>query len=70
MATEIKLPPIEDRMKALLGLVAKEIRPCIRCGATIYIVYHNKTHRDSPYTDDGVNHFLNCPHAAEFRKSK
>ena len=68
--TDINLPPIEDRMKSLLGLVARETRPCTRCGAMIYIVHHVKTDRLAPYTSDGINHFLNCPNAAEFRKGK
>ena len=66
----MNLPPIEERMEKLLELVAKEKRPCSRCGATIYIVHHVKTDKDAPYTKLGVNHFLDCPHAAEFRRAK
>lgn len=64
------LPPIEERVKKLLELVAHEIRPCSRCGTTIYLVHHSKTSRVAPYTEDAVNHFLNCPHAEEFRRKK
>lgn len=66
----MNFPPLEERVKKLLDLVAHEIRPCSGCGTVIYIVHHHKTGKDAPYTEDAVNHFLNCPHAAEFRRRR
>lgn len=52
---------------ALLGLIAEEVRPCQRCKRTIWMV-RMKSGKLAPYTDDAVNHFADCPHAAEFRQ--
>ena len=65
-----EVPGIEERMERLLRLVAEELRPCKSCGADLAFVRHHKTGKLSPYTMDGVNHFVNCPAAEEFRRRK
>lgn len=56
-------------MDSLLRLVAEEVRACRACGAQLAMVRH-RNGRLGPYTMDGVNHFINCPAAEEFRKKK
>lgn len=63
------VPTIEARMESLLRLVAEEIRPCARCKTVIAMVRH-KNGKLGPYTMDGVNHFINCPNAQDFRRQK
>ncbi len=65
----VNIPPIEERMKRLLIDAAQLRRPCKRCGAALYFLRHS-TGNLVPYTEDGINHFLNCPQAAEFRKKQ
>jgi hypothetical protein len=57
------------RISSLLHLTAVEIRPCKACGIQLAMVKHNNG-RLTPYTIDGVNHFINCSAAAQFRKPK
>ncbi len=63
-------PELAARLEALLRAIAIDVRPCRRCGALIAFVRH----RDSPhgpfhpYTLTGLNHFLDCPFASEFRR--
>ena len=63
------IPTIEARMESLLRLVAEEVRACRACGAQLAMVRH-RNGRLGPYTMDGVNHFINCPAAEDFRKRK
>lgn len=62
-------PTPEDRMRRLLELTAEEIRPCRECQATLYMVRH-RNGKIAPYTVDGLNHFLDCPFANNFRRTK
>ena len=66
---EQNLPPIEQRMETLLRLVAEEIRPCRACGVELAMVRH-KNGKLAPYTMGGLNHFLDCPNATQFRRQK
>jgi hypothetical protein len=66
---EIKIPPIEERMRSLVELAAKEIRPCRACSAMLYFIFHPKTGKVAPYTIDGVNHWITCPRREELRKA-
>lgn len=52
--------PIEDRMRILLSLIAKDLRPCRDCGEMIAVVKH-RSGRSWPYSLDGVNHKMHCP---------
>jgi hypothetical protein len=63
------LPSLEKRISTLLQLVAEEIRPCRACGVQLAIVRH-RNGKPTPYTMEGVNHFIDCPHADQFRKKK
>ena len=64
-----ELPTIEKRMASLLQAVAVEVRPCKACKTQLAMVRH-RNGKLTPYTMDGTNHFINCPHAEEFRKQK
>lgn len=65
----MNLPPIEDRLAALLRHVAEEIRPCRACGTELAMVRH-RNGKLAPYTFVGVNHFLDCPSASQFKRAK
>ena len=62
------LPPLEDRIRRLLELINEESRTCKACGVLIFFVRH-RNGKMAPYTIDGLNHFMNCPQAAQFRKA-
>jgi Glu-tRNA(Gln) amidotransferase subunit E-like FAD-binding protein len=59
---------IRERIARMLRLVATEVRPCKRCGRTVYMLPMAKSGRVNPYTDDGVSHFSDCKFAAEFKR--
>jgi hypothetical protein len=63
------MPSIEERMEMLLKNVAAYQRQCRACGETLFFVPHWKSGKYTPYTKDGLNHFVNCPHAKEFRRT-
>ena len=63
------LPTIEQRMEFLLRLIAEEIRPCRACGAELAMVRH-RNGKLAPYTMRGLNHFLDCPNAKQFKTGK
>jgi len=64
--TEQNLPTLEERIKALLNAIS-DPKACRGCGMTIYFVRH-KNGRATPYTADGVNHFINCSKASQFKR--
>lgn len=41
--------------------------PCKGCGAMVKFVKH-KTGANPPYTQDALNHFIDCPKRKEFKK--
>jgi hypothetical protein len=43
---------------------------CRGCGAEIWWITHNKSGKKVPYTPEGLNHFADCPAAAQFKKPK
>lgn len=59
---------VRERIARMLTLVAKEVRPCKRCGRTVYMIPMAKTGKVNPYSDDAVSHFADCPNAGDFRK--
>ena len=65
-----ELPPIEQRLVAILVRAAEFSRPCKACHARIYFIRHNAEHGGTvtPYDEHGMNHFATCPQAAQFRK--
>lgn len=60
---------------ALLGLTNALLRnagdkgTCAGCGAEIYWMRH-KNGKRVPYTPRGLNHFIDCPKAGQFRKKE
>jgi hypothetical protein len=63
------VPSLEERILALLKHVGEPGR-CRGCGLAIYWVRHPDSGRNAPYDPDGVNHFITCPRADDFRKKK
>jgi hypothetical protein len=61
------LPALDIRMEALLENTAETVRPCKACGVKLYFVRHRNGHL-APYTFDGTNHFINCPHREQFKQ--
>jgi hypothetical protein len=53
-------------MRRLLGLIGKQVA-CGGCGASMYFVVHNNGKR-VPYTEAGLNHFIDCPERDRFAK--
>lgn len=53
-------------------LAADELRACKACGKQLAFVRHRDTGRVAPYDLDGetvgVNHFITCPKAEQFRR--
>jgi hypothetical protein len=65
----MNLLPIEARMREILKRIAKQQRPCVDCGAALYIVVHSDG-KPTSYTADGVNHTVACPESPRFKKWK
>ena len=42
---------------------------CRGCGAQVFWVVHRNL-KNVPYTADGLNHFIDCPKAEQFRKER
>ncbi len=59
---------MDKAMTALLKQIG-QIGTCSGCnGVVIWVTHRNGTH--VPYTTEGLNHFLNCPEAEQFKKGK
>lgn len=54
---------------ALLGNIAGAPVKCRGCEALVYWVTH-KNGKRAPYTAAGLNHFIDCPAAAQFGKGR
>jgi len=66
--TKYQLPDnVRTRIGAMLTLLAREVRPCKRCGRTVYMVPTAKSGSMAPFTDDAVSHFADCPEAEHFK---
>lgn len=63
-----KLPPAEERIVAILRNCAVEVRPCAKCGATIYFLLHPGTGAKTPYSARGISHFIDCQFADQFSR--
>lgn len=57
--------PPEERIKDLVKAVGQEGQ-CRGCGRKIWWIV-TKNGKKAPYTDEGLNHFADCPKANEFR---
>jgi len=60
------LDSARENIRALLPLIGDE-GVCKACGARIFWVMH-KNGKEAPYTQDGLNHFIDCPEANRFKK--
>lgn len=60
---------IEQRLEALLAVVAEQCRPCHLCQQLLYFVRHQNGEQ-VPYTADGLNHFFHCPSTQRLRKGR
>ena len=58
---------LRANIEAILRNTADDIRPCLKCDATIFLIKH-KNGKKAPYTIDGTNHFANCPKAEALKK--
>ena len=56
----------EAAMLRLLSL-AGDSGHCEGCGSQVFWVRH-RNGRITPYTPQGLNHFINCPQAARFKR--
>lgn len=61
---------LKTNLKDLLEAMSEETRPCRRCGQAIYFVRLARSKTLTPYTEDGVSHFQNCPHGKAGRTKK
>ncbi len=61
----------EALKKALRSMVLRIGAPgfCSACGQAVYWIGHLNGKR-APYTAAGLNHFIDCPEAERFGKSK
>ena len=55
-------------MTRLLDLIGKPAN-CRACNAAIWFVLH-RNGKEVPYTAVGLNHFIDCPQAAQFKRKK
>lgn len=58
---------LAENIKRLLSQVGEPGR-CKGCGAPIWWVVHRNGRR-APCTEQGLNHFADCPQAGQFRSS-
>jgi hypothetical protein len=65
--TEYCIDAQKAAMLALLNQIGNK-GVCRGCGAEIYWVRH-KNGKATPYTPAGMNHFLDCPKAKEFKRA-
>ncbi len=68
MFPELCVVAIQDAMIRVLELTGDK-GSCAGCGAIIYWIRHNNG-KAVPYTEAGLNHFIDCPKRDQFRKSK
>jgi hypothetical protein len=66
-------PPGDDCLEAVargirsLMLLIGDLDTCRACGKSIYWVRHLNG-KCAPYTEAGLNHFIDCPRAQEFKR--
>ena len=58
-----------EAMRKLLTLIAGTPVACGGCGAKMYFVHH-KNGKRVPYTEAGLNHFVDCPARDQFARKK
>ncbi len=60
---------LREAIGRLFRAIGAEKAQCRACGAEIWWVHH-ASGRKAPYTASGLNHFIDCPGADEFRKKR
>lgn len=55
-------------MKRLIDLIGNQ-STCRACERVIFFVRH-RNGKEVPYTSSGLNHFIDCPAAQQFKKAK
>jgi hypothetical protein len=58
---------IEEALRALLEVIAGH-GTCKGCNAPIYWVKHVGKLEPVPYSHAGINHFIDCPQAKQFKR--
>ena len=66
--TPLTDPKLADNLIRLLDAIT-ERTSCKGCGRTIWFV-RLKSGKLAPYTVDGINHFADCPAAAQFKRKR
>lgn len=61
------LPSMPERIQHFYKQIGAERSQCRACGRTIWFVQHANGKR-TPYTDELVNHFVDCGAADRFRR--
>lgn len=60
------------QLQGAIGLLLRNVGDpgqCRGCGAAIWWVTH-RNWKKAPYTAAGINHFIDCPKAADFGRVK
>lgn len=55
-------------IRRTLAIIGEE-GVCDSCRAKIWFITNPKTGKKAPYSANGVNHFVDCPHADQHRKA-
>ena len=61
------LPTLEERIQSILRDAAAFRRPCRFCQAPLWFIRREATGKFVPYTEAGVNHFIDCPNYEQWR---
>lgn len=56
-------------IRAMLGVIAGSPARCRDCKTEIWFV-PTKAGRVTPYTEEAISHFVDCPAASQFRRNR
>lgn len=57
---------IRKNLRSLYKTIGADEAACKGCGRKIFWV-KTKNGKNAPFTEDGLNHFADCPESAKFR---
>lgn len=57
-------------LRRVYGWMDLPMRECKLCGRMLWFGTNPKTGKQMPLTDEGTNHFADCPQADRFRRTK
>jgi hypothetical protein len=63
------LPTIEQNAQVLLKQIAGEPTHCKACNARIWFIRH-RNGKMVPYTEQLLNHFIDCKYAVTFKREQ